>query len=410
MYNSTAPANFFNDSSISVMAANFVVSNLTRALLTNKTLVNSSSGKSTLPALVATNITSLTAKAIINNTSLLLNLSNRKNAVTSNKIQTSSKKYLSSILFPDFYDSDTYEPGKSMSREGKSSTSDDLDSNLFLDLLPSDDLDPSGANRAISTANDNNKTAVFLNDDYIVNDFAANYTLISDDEDSFYTQMSTPLFYILFMFLIYILIITVIFMSAIYSHRKRVGYNYEDIEDEEAVEDEDDPTKTVNIFKKKSSSDKLDIENELGDFDNEDNIFKSKQYQKLKGGMKSNDDLDSDSDYFANSCDEQETSKKSYLKNNRKNVSYIENVFKLLTDINTEPRKSSPSTSSSLSKKLSALRPRIVNTKKDKKDKLLASNKTTEDEKVLPQSNIFSTVNNFTKPLLDGNFFDEENL
>ncbi len=42
------------------------------------------------------------------------------------------------------------------------------------------------------------------------------------------TQLSAPLFYILFMLGLYLVIIFTTFMSALYSHRKRVGYNYDD--------------------------------------------------------------------------------------------------------------------------------------------------------------------------------------
>lgn len=47
-------------------------------------------------------------------------------------------------------------------------------------------------------------------------------------DTSFINGLSAPLLYILCMLSLYLIIICVAFMSALYSHRKRVGYNYDE--------------------------------------------------------------------------------------------------------------------------------------------------------------------------------------
>lgn len=70
--------------------------------------------------------------------------------------------------------------------------------------------------------------------------FPSDYEISSKQNDSFFLgynsepdgismgQLSAPLMYILCMLGLYFVIITVAFMSALYSHRKQVGYNYDE--------------------------------------------------------------------------------------------------------------------------------------------------------------------------------------
>lgn len=83
-----------------------------------------------------------------------------------------------------------------------------------------------------------------IDDDYHTGNYNES---LSYSNDYLLNQLKTPLFYILFMLVLYVLIILVVFMSAIYSHRKRVGYNYDeffnydDEHDEKCVRDEPRP-------------------------------------------------------------------------------------------------------------------------------------------------------------------------
>jgi hypothetical protein len=195
------------------------------------------------------------------------------------------------------------------------------------------------------------------------------------------------------------------------------------------------------------SSDRLEVVDELSDecdYDNDGEHFyikkskhRNKEYQKLNNSafLGKDDDEDSGSDYCAaddgkinNMSDHDEKDSIKHLRKNRKNVSYIENVFKLLSEINTEPSKPVASSSSLAGKKLASLRPRTVSNRKEKKSAhqqqqhrhqqqqpLFSSLHSTDEQHASPKkSNIFSATSKFTKsglqPLLNGDFFEEENL
>ena len=104
------------------------------------------------------------------------------------KVMTTSKKSLN--LFPDFYDYNSADEPMNNS------------SNLF-GLFPSD---------YDTTSN---------NESYFLG-------FKSEPTSSSMSQLSVPIVYILCMLALYFFIIAVAFFSALYSHRKQVGYNYDD--------------------------------------------------------------------------------------------------------------------------------------------------------------------------------------
>ena len=66
----------------------------------------------------------------------------------------------------------------------------------------------------------NNSSAYFIDNNVSTNETGSTSSLM--------TQLSTPILYIVFMMFIYALIILIVFISAIYSHRKRIGYTYDE--------------------------------------------------------------------------------------------------------------------------------------------------------------------------------------
>lgn len=106
---------------------------------------------------------------------------------------TTTRKLTTPNFFPDFYGSYDY------STDAKNS------SFQLLGLFPTDyETGP-----------------VSNNDTYF-------YGYKSDESFSITSQLSAPLMYILCMLALYLIIISIAFMSALYSHRKRVGYNLDD--------------------------------------------------------------------------------------------------------------------------------------------------------------------------------------
>jgi hypothetical protein len=67
------------------------------------------------------------------------------------------------------------------------------------------------------------------NGSVFMNDYDASITSNENETTAFTAnQYSAPFIYIAFMLVIYVLISLVVFLSALYSHRKHVGYNYDD--------------------------------------------------------------------------------------------------------------------------------------------------------------------------------------
>lgn len=85
----------------------------------------------------------------------------------------------------------------------------------------------------VSTNSTGNKTSgglLFDDDD----DYLATIPTSNDPTaEPMISQLKTPLFYILFMLVVYGLIILVVFASALYAHRKRADYDDDDDEDYE---------------------------------------------------------------------------------------------------------------------------------------------------------------------------------
>jgi hypothetical protein len=100
-------------------------------------------------------------------------------------------------LFPDFYDDEQ------VANKGIP------ENNFYSPLIP----------------NENDTSSQFLFDDNLYSS-SENETLYRASD--FFSQLSTPLSYILFMLFIYSIIVFFVFISAVYSHRKRIGYNYSD--------------------------------------------------------------------------------------------------------------------------------------------------------------------------------------
>ena len=107
-------------------------------------------------------------------------------------------------LFPDFYDNYDYDSMQSNNRTPVSQA-------LQIFGLSSSDYDTG---------------LIFDNGSSLLSDYSTENDTISSSQ--LISQLSTPLIYILFMLLIYSSIILVVFMSAVYTHRKRVGYNYDE--------------------------------------------------------------------------------------------------------------------------------------------------------------------------------------
>lgn len=75
-----------------------------------------------------------------------------------------------------------------------------------------------------------NGTLIFENDDDYL-------STLPSDSDPLIKQLKTPLFYILFMLIVYGLIILIVFISAFYAHRNESDNDLDDDEDDENDED-----------------------------------------------------------------------------------------------------------------------------------------------------------------------------
>lgn len=159
---------------------------------------------------------------------------------------TTSPKITINSFFPEFYDLGYPNPNESK---------DNNTNNLLLKSSEIFGLVPTDYDGSILF---DNKSLLFQDDQ----DYSSSSSSFYNDtfsSDQLVSQLKTPLFYILFMLLIYGAIILVVFMSAIYSHRKRAGYSYEDdecssrIEHRRLDEEEED---VVNEVKRSRSSTK----------------------------------------------------------------------------------------------------------------------------------------------------------
>ena len=115
-------------------------------------------------------------------------------------------------LFPDFYDNYDYE-GKSP-RLAPAATGLEYDGSVVVDSNSSNifgDYDGSQASASSSSP------------------------VSQDQNNSIFGQFSTPIMYIICMLSLYAIIIFVVFISALYSHRKRVGYNFDETLDGESA-------------------------------------------------------------------------------------------------------------------------------------------------------------------------------
>jgi hypothetical protein len=124
----------------------------------------------------------------------------------------------------------------SSNREVNEQTTKRIFSNYFTDFYGSYDYDKilnnvnSSSPQFFGLFSSDYDAAVQMN----LNDSSASLNYYSDDNNTddgkslLNGQLSVPLLYIMFMFILYFIIICALFMSALYSHRKRIGYNYDD--------------------------------------------------------------------------------------------------------------------------------------------------------------------------------------
>ena len=130
-------------------------------------------------------------------------------------------------LFPDFYDDEQ------VANEGL------VENNFYSPLIP----------------NENDTSSQLLFDDNLYSS-SENETFYRASD--FFSQLSTPLSYVLFMLFIYSIIVFFVFISAVYSHRKRIGYNYSDSLDDLNTDDElDDKTKSCHGSQQRLSNRKI---------------------------------------------------------------------------------------------------------------------------------------------------------
>ena len=127
-------------------------------------------------------------------------------------------------------------------------------------------------------------------------------------------QLSTPLIYILFMLLLYAAIIFVVFMSALYSHRKRIGYNYD--------EDFPDSTSTNSSSDEDEVNEEEDVRvEEAPNVDSDDIVIEDSYYYEENKCY--NEEEDDDYYYEDSEIEEMELRKKlkkEYDKNRQNGV------------------------------------------------------------------------------------------
>lgn len=255
------------------------------------------------------------------------------------------QRILSRLLFPDFYND-----------EGGNAGVSSVDSSSSLDYkLGQEYEETSRFLDSLSGSGIPNKTVLFTSDDYSASSSISDYDSASlasqmlnetgSDYDSGYLgQMSTPFMYILFMFVVYIVIIAVIFMSAVYSHRKRVGYNY-DGDEEELIGSEHTKSQASSIH------DESEQRTAPPDDDSDSDSAAPLSRSRCKRNQESNNNLAYSGD-SSSSSDESSDLEKAYVKTNRaKNISYLENMFKLLADVNIDELKRSIRSSKLISRK-----------------------------------------------------------
>ncbi len=321
------------------------------------------------------------------------NLTGVLNSTTTTKSIT---KKSNKILFPDFiYDDFFYE----------TNNNNNTKSNLVYDLLPNQDdydtrnllgiIEGSGANSS-SFDSDNNDYSFYGNrDDFYTSSMNYSSFFVSQN---FFNQMSTPFFYIIFMFIVYIFIITVIFMSTIYSHRKKVGYELEDLDDEEAsAYEEDDKTRRIlNRVWLGTTTDAMSNENELENVKiiDETSDLEDKESQTIQELC--------DSSYSNSEGDDSDLILRSKQKNHRNmivngNISFIENAIKsLFTSSNHNEIESDDTIQSA-----------CFNRRNSNEDKNVTYNKNDMTERL---QHAYDQTSSVVQPLLNGSFYDEENL
>ena len=171
----------------------------------------------------------------------------KSNRVTRNYNVTSSRSYKQNLsnFFPEFYGSYDYDKA----------FNENASSVQLYGLFPSDYDD------GLSNTNGSHASGF--------------YSENPDQKSILTTQLSAPLLYILFMFILYFIIISILFMSALYSHRKRVGYNYD--ENFEYSTQSDDCVEE-NLVEKNSNQNEFLVHHSLYDEDTDesDSIYEAR--------------------------------------------------------------------------------------------------------------------------------------
>ena len=124
-----------------------------------------------------------------------------------------------------------------------------------------------------------NSSAIF------VDDYSASSNVTTSEfslRAALFGQLSTPLIYLLLMFGVYAIMIFIIFISALYSHRKRVGYNYDEFSDDLGSDDPDDASRDRDMKKKHSIEYCLD--------ENENKNENDESYANNSNNNNNNDD------------------------------------------------------------------------------------------------------------------------
>ena len=219
-------------------------------------------------------------------------------------------------------------------------------SNFFPDFYQNYDYDQFYIDEMQSTKQ--NQTSepyygVYSNNDYF------NSTYLNDQSNnnitssiSILSQLSTPLFYIVLLLIFYCCIVFVLFMSALYSHRKRVGYNYDECADELSIDSE---LLMPELNKTRKNDMKVEITNEkankLTHRSNE-----SKQYSSVNDtdcesdNVINNGESDDDNNFRMNDNkrrrDDNNASKKVKQADNMSKISYLNKLFSLLPQTNNK--------------------------------------------------------------------------
>jgi hypothetical protein len=216
-------------------------------------------------------------------------------------------------------------------------------SNFFPDFYQNYDYDQLYVDEMQPTK-DNQTTdqyfGFFSNNNYFNSSYMSDQ-LNNNSTSSIFSQLYTPLFYIVLLLIIYCFIVFVLFMSALYSHRKRVGYNYDECVDESGIDSE------MPDLKRQRNELKVDITNE------KTTKLTRRSNDSIYYTSVNDSDCNSDSEIYSedsnkinnNAEKETENGKRENDKHNSKKVketeriSYLNKLFLLLSNKNNKSYK-----------------------------------------------------------------------